>query len=180
MLSRTADSLYWIARYMERAENMARILRVADRLTMMPHGVDGADMQEWHSAVVVSGCEECAGASSADGSAWWSPSSSAAPVLGCCSEGSASGSGASALGGSWLMAELLAPAASRAHDQLIQQKILRPYTHSGATSHTASSTTRVHTTAAHTATRRRGPPAALGMVIRVLKTRACARRAVGS
>lgn len=58
MLSRTADSLYWIARYMERAENMARILRVADRLTMMPHGVDGADMQEWHSAVVVSGCEE--------------------------------------------------------------------------------------------------------------------------
>ena len=46
-------------------------------------------------------------------------------------------------------------------------KFLRPYAHSGATSHTASSTTHVHTTAAHTATRRRGPPAASGMVIRV-------------
>ena len=57
MLSRTADSLYWLARYMERAESLARILRVTDRLSLMPSGTD-ADGSEWHSAVVVSGCEE--------------------------------------------------------------------------------------------------------------------------
>lgn len=28
MLSRTADHLYWMARYIERAENMARVLDV--------------------------------------------------------------------------------------------------------------------------------------------------------
>lgn len=56
MLSRTADSLYWLARYMERAESLARILRVTDRLSLMPSGTD-AEGSEWHSAVVVSGCE---------------------------------------------------------------------------------------------------------------------------
>ena len=34
MLSRTADNLYWTGRYMERAENMARILDVSDRLSV--------------------------------------------------------------------------------------------------------------------------------------------------
>ncbi|MFM9975986.1 MAG: alpha-E domain-containing protein, partial [Beijerinckiaceae bacterium] len=29
MLSRTADSLFWLSRYVERAENLARILDVA-------------------------------------------------------------------------------------------------------------------------------------------------------
>ncbi|MBX3493188.1 MAG: alpha-E domain-containing protein [Parvibaculum sp.] len=57
MLSRTADNLFWLARYMERAENLARILRVTDRLSLMPSTVD-ADGSEWHSTVVVSGCEE--------------------------------------------------------------------------------------------------------------------------
>jgi len=57
MLSRTADSLYWIARYMERAENLARTLRVTDRLSLMPSSAD-ADGNEWHSTVVVSGCEQ--------------------------------------------------------------------------------------------------------------------------
>ena len=36
MLSRVADQLYWMARYSERAENMARILDVADRMTLIP------------------------------------------------------------------------------------------------------------------------------------------------
>ena len=31
MLSRAADSLYWLARYVERAENVARIEHVAPR-----------------------------------------------------------------------------------------------------------------------------------------------------
>ena len=36
MLSRTADQLYWLARYMERAENMARVLDVSYRMSLMP------------------------------------------------------------------------------------------------------------------------------------------------
>lgn len=57
MLSRTADSLYWIARYMERAENLARILRVTDRLSLMPSSA-GTAGGEWHTTIVVSDCEE--------------------------------------------------------------------------------------------------------------------------
>ena len=57
MLSRTADSLYWLGRYVERAENLARILEVADRMALTPHS-DGGHQDEWHSAVVISGCEE--------------------------------------------------------------------------------------------------------------------------
>jgi uncharacterized alpha-E superfamily protein len=37
MLSRAADSLYWMARYMERAENMARILDVTYRMSLAPN-----------------------------------------------------------------------------------------------------------------------------------------------
>ena len=62
----------------------------------------------------------------------------------------------------------------------IQLQFLRCYTHNRATSHTADSTTRGYTTLAHTATRRCGPPAARGMIIRVLKAHVCARRAAGS
>ncbi len=36
MLSRTADRLFWMARYMERAENTARILDVTYRLSLLP------------------------------------------------------------------------------------------------------------------------------------------------
>ena len=57
MLSRTADNLYWISRYMERAENLARILRVTDRLSLMP-AVAESDGNEWHSTIVVSGVED--------------------------------------------------------------------------------------------------------------------------
>lgn len=53
MLSRTADSLYWIARYLERAENLVRILRVTDRLSMMPTSAS-TQGSEWHSPIVVS------------------------------------------------------------------------------------------------------------------------------
>lgn len=38
MLSRTADHLYWMARYIERAENMARMLDVTSRMSLMRHG----------------------------------------------------------------------------------------------------------------------------------------------
>ena len=36
MLSRTADNLYWLARYVERAEYLARILEATQRLTALP------------------------------------------------------------------------------------------------------------------------------------------------
>ena len=36
MLSRTADHLYWMARYIERAENMARVLDVIYRMSLVP------------------------------------------------------------------------------------------------------------------------------------------------
>ena len=36
MLSRTADNLYWIARYMERAETAARLLEVGARIALLP------------------------------------------------------------------------------------------------------------------------------------------------
>lgn len=54
MLSRTADQLYWMARYVERAENMARILDVSYRMSLMPDGTrDGAS--EWGSALQIAG-----------------------------------------------------------------------------------------------------------------------------
>ncbi|ANN69035.1 alpha-E domain-containing protein [Bordetella bronchialis] len=36
MLSRTADSLFWMCRYMERAENMARMLDVSLQMSLLP------------------------------------------------------------------------------------------------------------------------------------------------
>ena len=36
MLGRTASSLYWMSRYMERAENLARLLEVGYRISLMP------------------------------------------------------------------------------------------------------------------------------------------------
>jgi uncharacterized alpha-E superfamily protein len=36
MLSRTASNLYWIARYMERADTVARLLEVGSRISLLP------------------------------------------------------------------------------------------------------------------------------------------------
>lgn len=46
MLSRTADHLFWMARYMERAENTARMLDVGYRVALMPQ-TDAAREQNW-------------------------------------------------------------------------------------------------------------------------------------
>lgn len=59
MLSRTADSLFWLARYMERAENMARLIDMGRRMTALPpsaqqHGF--ARRNEWPSILAASGC----------------------------------------------------------------------------------------------------------------------------
>ena len=55
MLSRTADNLYWLARYVERAEYLARILEATQRLTTLPLAYVGAT-NEWESAVATAGC----------------------------------------------------------------------------------------------------------------------------
>lgn len=53
MLSRTADSLYWLARYTERADFLARILEAAMRMASLP-SPDGAHTAEWESAIAIS------------------------------------------------------------------------------------------------------------------------------
>lgn len=54
MLSRTADNLFWLARYVERAENTARIVDAANRLAAMPISYAGGS-NEWESAVAATG-----------------------------------------------------------------------------------------------------------------------------
>src|SRR5262249_61114935 len=55
MLSRTADNLYWLARYVERAEYLARILDTTLRLITVPLSYGGAT-NEWESAGASAGC----------------------------------------------------------------------------------------------------------------------------
>jgi uncharacterized alpha-E superfamily protein len=57
LLARTADSLFWLARYMERAENVARILQVACRMASMSRSI-GNGSNEWLSTLVAAGCED--------------------------------------------------------------------------------------------------------------------------
>jgi uncharacterized alpha-E superfamily protein len=54
MLSRTADALFWLARYVERADNTARIIDAANRLTAMPVSYAG-ESNEWESALAAAG-----------------------------------------------------------------------------------------------------------------------------
>ena len=56
MLGRTAGNLYWLARYMERMDHLARLLEVAQRMAALTtagaiHG------NEWRSALIAAGCE---------------------------------------------------------------------------------------------------------------------------
>jgi uncharacterized alpha-E superfamily protein len=52
-----ADSLYWLSRYTERAENLARILDVAQRLAVLPSAYAGAS-NEWESAITTAACKD--------------------------------------------------------------------------------------------------------------------------
>jgi uncharacterized alpha-E superfamily protein len=54
MLSRTADNLYWLSRYIERADFLARILQATRRLSALPKAYGGAE-SEWESALMSSG-----------------------------------------------------------------------------------------------------------------------------
>lgn len=53
MLSRTADHLYWMARYMERAENTARMLDVNYQTSLLPQSADAAE-QGWRALLSIS------------------------------------------------------------------------------------------------------------------------------
>ena len=55
MLSRTADSLYWFSRYVERADYLARMLEAAMRLSSLPIRREDAE-NEWASALATAGC----------------------------------------------------------------------------------------------------------------------------
>ena len=53
MLSRTADHLYWMARYMERAENTARMLDVNYQTSLLPQTADDAE-KGWKGLLSIS------------------------------------------------------------------------------------------------------------------------------
>ena len=53
MLSRTADHLYWMARYTERAENTARMLDVAVQTSMLPQSAQDTE-QAWRAILGIS------------------------------------------------------------------------------------------------------------------------------
>ncbi len=53
MLSRTADNLYWIGRYMERAETAARLLEVGARIALLPSAAGYRN--EWDSLLQAGG-----------------------------------------------------------------------------------------------------------------------------
>jgi uncharacterized alpha-E superfamily protein len=57
MLSRTAENLYWMARYLERAETTARLLEVGARNALLPN-IGGGFRNEWDAVLAASGTAE--------------------------------------------------------------------------------------------------------------------------
>lgn len=55
MLSRVAENLYWMARYLERAEDTARLVRVSRHLML---DFPGATQLGWSSLISISGADE--------------------------------------------------------------------------------------------------------------------------
>jgi uncharacterized alpha-E superfamily protein len=54
LLGRTANGLYWMNRYIERAENMARLLDAGLRMALTR---TSSSLEEWSSVVVSAGCD---------------------------------------------------------------------------------------------------------------------------
>src|ERR1700719_3692750 len=57
MLSRTAENLYWLARYVERAEYLARTIDATLRVTALPAAYVGKT-NEWDSALLTAGVSQ--------------------------------------------------------------------------------------------------------------------------
>lgn len=61
MLGRTASNLFWMGRYMERAENVARLTEVGHRLSLTPD-VGSGYREDWKNTLATAGCDDPAGA----------------------------------------------------------------------------------------------------------------------
>jgi uncharacterized alpha-E superfamily protein len=57
MLSRTADHLFWMSRYTERAENLVRLLDVTWQMSFVPQSQQAAN-QNWNAVLVLNSLEE--------------------------------------------------------------------------------------------------------------------------
>ena len=57
MLSRAADNLFWLARYLERADYIARVIDAPQRLSALPRAYGGAG-SEWESALETAGAAD--------------------------------------------------------------------------------------------------------------------------
>lgn len=57
MLSRTADHLFWMSRYIERAENLARLLDVTWQMSLVPQSEDAAN-QNWNAIIALNSLED--------------------------------------------------------------------------------------------------------------------------
>ncbi|MBF0192769.1 MAG: alpha-E domain-containing protein [Magnetococcales bacterium] len=55
MLSRVAENIYWMGRYLERAENIARLVSVTSTLLLDQPGV--GPEQGWRRLVIITGCD---------------------------------------------------------------------------------------------------------------------------
>jgi uncharacterized alpha-E superfamily protein len=55
VLARTADGLFWLARYMERAESVARLLGAGHRMASLTRSI-GSSSNEWESTLAATGC----------------------------------------------------------------------------------------------------------------------------
>lgn len=55
MLSRTAENLFWMARYLERAESTARFIAMGQRMALLP---GSAGRREWASVIRATGSED--------------------------------------------------------------------------------------------------------------------------
>jgi len=53
MLARAADSMFWLARYMERMGNLARLIEAAQLMAGL-----SSEAEEWRSVLIAAGCDE--------------------------------------------------------------------------------------------------------------------------
>lgn len=58
MLGRTANDLFWLARYVERAESMARLIEVGYRIALLPRENEAGYNEEWRSTLASAGCAD--------------------------------------------------------------------------------------------------------------------------
>lgn len=61
MLSRVAENLFWIGRYMERAENIARLIDAVRRMVTLPSQFGRSTTNEWSSVLIAAGARDLLG-----------------------------------------------------------------------------------------------------------------------